>query len=170
MSNNLSFAFWTLNIVWILFLEMWLAWLRLLPMSLPLTFRFGKCSMLPRVMIVGSSSSSTMMGMGLLLVRRQCTCLVALITLGAVGSFEVGAEIGLGAVIPFTLGGCKASTLGGVVSVMIDCRALTWKAWVILSAAPGGVFCFIICRNCCVYHCLFGDEKDISAVQRPLCH
>ena len=41
----------------------------------------------------GSSSSSMMMGMGLLLVCHWCTCLVDLITLGAVVSFEVGTEI-----------------------------------------------------------------------------
>ena len=57
------------------------------------------------------SPSSMMIGMGLLLVRCWCTCLVVLITLGAVGSFDVGAEIGLGVVMPFTLGGCIASTL-----------------------------------------------------------
>ena len=111
MPNNLSFAVWALMIAWILFLEAWPAWLCLLPMSLPLTFRLEKFALLLGVMLGGSSSM--MMGMGLLLVRRWFTCLVALITLGAVGSFGVGAEIGLGAVMPFTLGGCKASTLGG---------------------------------------------------------
>jgi hypothetical protein len=100
-------------------------------------------------LMLGGSSSSMMMGMGLLLVHRWFTCLVALITLGAVGSFDVGAEIGLGAVMPFTLGGCNASTLGGVDSVMMDCRALIWPAWVSLFAASGGVFCFINCKNCC---------------------
>ena len=57
--------------------------------------------------------------------------------------------IGLGAVLPLTPGGCIASALGGVVSVMMDCRALMWPAWVSLSAASGGVFCFIDCKNCC---------------------
>ena len=78
-------------IAWILFLEAWLAWLRLLPMILPLTFYFGKFALLLGVMIGNSPSSSMMMGIGLLLVRRCCTCLVVLITLGAVGSFDVGA-------------------------------------------------------------------------------
>ena len=75
--------------------------------------------------------------------------MVVLITLGAVGSFDVGAEIGLGAVMLFTLGGCNASTLGGVDSVMMDCRALMWPAWVSFSVASFGVFCFINCKNCC---------------------
>ena len=111
-SNSLSFVVWALMIAWILFLEAWLAWLRLLPMISLLTFRFEKFALLLGVMIGCSSSSSMMMGIGLRLVHRWCTCLVVLITLGAVGSFDVGAEIGLGAVMPFTLGGCNASTLG----------------------------------------------------------
>ena len=60
-----------------------------------------------------------MMGMGLFLVHRWCTCLVALITLGAVGSFDVGEEIGLGAALLLTLGGCIISTLGKVALVMM---------------------------------------------------
>ena len=75
--------------------------------------------------------------------------MVALITLGAVGSFDVGAEIGVGAVMSFTLGGCNSSTLGGVDSVMMDYRALMWPAWVSFSVASFGVFCFTNCKNCC---------------------
>ena len=74
--------------------------------------------------------------------------MVVLITLGAVGSFDVGAEIGLDVVMPFTLGGCNASTLGGVDLVMMDCRALMWPAWVSFSVASFGVFCFINCKDC----------------------
>ena len=124
--------------------------MRLLPMSSPLTCRFENGSLALGAIVGSLFSSSMMMGMaGLLLVRRWCTYLVALITLGGVRSFDVGAVIGLGAALPLTLGGCIDSTLGGVVLVMMDYRALMWHAWVSLSAAPGGVFCFINCKNCC---------------------
>ena len=115
-------------------------------MSSPLTFCYGNASLLLEVIVGSRSTSSMMVGMGLLPVRCCCTCLVALITLGAVGSFDVGVVIGLGATLLLTLGGCVVFTLGGVVSVMMVCRALMWPAWVSLSAASGGVFCFINCK------------------------
>jgi len=68
---------------------------------------------------------------------------VALITLRAVGSFDIEVEIGLGLVLPLTLGGCIGSTLGGVVSVMMDYRDLMWPAWVSLSATSVRIFYFI---------------------------
>jgi len=92
-------------------------------------------------MIGGFDFSSTMMGMGLFLVRRCCSCLMALITLGAVRLFGIGAEIRLLVVLWLTLRGAALSTLGGVASVMMVCKALMCPAWVSLSAALIGVIC-----------------------------
>ena len=110
-------------------------------MSSSLTCRFGKESLLLEVILGDSASSSMMMGMGLFLVCRWCTCLVALITLGAVGSFDVGAEIGLLVAPCLTLEGAALSTLGGVASVMVVYKALVCPAWASLSAALIGVIC-----------------------------
>jgi len=50
-------------------------------------------------------------------------CLVARITLGDVGSLDVGVEIGLIPALPSTLGGDALSTLRGVVLVKMVCNA-----------------------------------------------
>ena len=102
--------------------------------------------MAPAVLSVVVTSSSRMMGMGLFLVRCWCTCLMALITLGAVRSFDVGAAVGM---LVLALGGASSATLGGVLSARMDRRALMWPAWVSLSAAVFVVVFLINCRNSC---------------------
>jgi len=67
--------------------------------------------------------------------------LVALITLGAVGLFDVGAEIGLLVTPWLTLKDATFSTLGVVHLLMMVCRALMCPAWVSLSDALSGVIC-----------------------------